>query len=78
MARTFIASDPRSGKHEALIEVPPELLLPEDTFKSVDFFSESSEVKCLPTHMLFSRIDEHGEGLYVQLRRWLEAVGCSF
>ncbi|KYG11236.1 hypothetical protein WME98_22520 [Sorangium sp. So ce296] len=113
MARTFIASDPRSGKHEALIEVRPDLLdgaapadierfkcrlyerhihagmlitprtahLISDSFTSVEFSSESYDVKVLPTGKLFSRVDngvEHGEGLYVQVRRWLEAVGRSW
>ncbi|WP_437762488.1 hypothetical protein WMF27_46090 [Sorangium sp. So ce281] len=113
MARTFIASDPRSGKHEALIEARPDLLdgagpadierfkhrlydrhihagllvtprtahFISDRFTSVEFSGESYDVKVLSTGKLFSRIAhdvEHGEGLYVQVRRWLEAVGRSW
>ena len=113
MPRTFIASDPRTGKHEAVIEVRPDLLggateadlaqlerrlydrhihagllvTPEtayfvhDSFKSLEFSSESYEVERLPTPRLLSRLHaevERGEGLYLQVRQWLDAVSRAW
>jgi hypothetical protein len=113
MERTFIASDPRTGKREAVIEVHPELLegagapdleqferrlyehrlhtgllitpatahFVQDSFRSLDFSPDSYEVTPLATSTLWSRVHggvEHGEGLYLQARRWLEAVSQSW
>lgn len=114
MARTFIASDPRSGKREVIVEVRPDLLdvQPEedlarlerrlydrhvhagllitpgtayfirDTFASLEFSPQSYEVQELPTATLLSRINPGAvaadEGLYAQVKLWLDAVAGSW
>lgn len=114
MARTFIASDPRSGKREVIVEVRPDLLdvqpgedlarlerrlydrhvhagllitpatayFIRDTFASLEFSPQSYEVQELPTATLLSRINPGAvaadEGLYAQVKLWLDAVAGSW
>ena len=114
MARTFIASDSRSGRREIIVEVRPDLhdgagqydiekferrlndrhihagllVTPKtayflrDTLVSLAFSPGSYEVRKLPTETLFSRINgggvAPGEGLYAQVKLWLDAVAGSW
>jgi len=114
MARTYIASDPRSGKREVVVEVRPDLppdvdaqdlenlkrrlyerhihmgmlvtpttaYFVRDRFLSLDFSPDSYEIQKLGTSTLFSRIERgqvaSGDGLYAQVKLWLEAVTRSW
>lgn len=67
--------------HAGLLITPKTARFVSDTFKSLEFSSDSYEVMELPTETLFKRVHEHvepGEAFYLQVRKWLDAVNRSW
>lgn len=68
--------------HSGLLVTPPQAYFVRDRLATLEFSPKSYEVNALPTEVFFSRTDAGrvatGDGLYQQVKTWLDAVAGSW